>query len=274
MSEPDALSDRSSARALYGMLYDLTHSDVPTLGQAWTGMLGAEWNTLEFAQRHAEVVNLWLDTLNEMEALTPARTRQRLFSYAFSWWSALIMTEAQWQNNVVNPRAAVDQPSLDQLESACDLISAQLSGTAMAPATADLANLRAECEEWMSLLADAEEITDDSFRRTLQAQIGHLIWLIDNADAFGLSRVIQQGDQLTGALIRASHMPEGKIRSPERFKQRIIALVAVLAVVAGAVRDSGTVIGAAERSAPAIERVIHEITNEGTIEKPRETGSH
>lgn len=261
VSEPEALSGQSSAYALHDVLYALKNSDVPTLAQAWSKVLDAQWNSFEFAQRYGEVVCLWSDTLNQISALAPERTRKRMLTYVYAWWSALIMPDAAWQNNTVNPRDAISQSDLDQLANMVDLISAQLKGTAVAPVGGDLAALRSQCEEWMSLLGDTEEITDESFRRTLQAQVGHLLWLVDNAQLFGTSRVIQHGDQLTGALIRASHMSEGRIRNPEKFKRQIIALVAALALVAGMVRDSGTVIGAAEHSVPAIEKVIQEITD-------------
>jgi hypothetical protein len=273
VAESDALDSQSSANALHDVLYDVMHARVQTLAQAWSKILDAQWGSFEFAQRHGEVVCLWSDTVSQINALEYERTRKRMLVYANSWWSALITPSMQW-DSVSDVARIISQSDLDQLANLSDLISAQLGGSATAPAGKDLAALRAECEEWMSLLGDSEEITDESFRRTLQAQVSHLLWLIDNANLFGVSRVVQHGDQLTGALIRSSRAQEGKIRNPEKFKRQIIKLVAALALVAGVVRNSDTLTGAAEHSVPAIEKVIHEITSGRSLDKNSESGPH
>lgn len=108
--------------------------------------------------------------------------------------------------------------------------------------------------------SNSDEISDEPFRRTLLSQVNHLVWLIDNAHLFGVSHVVQHGDQLTGTLIRASYLPQDRIKEPGNFRQRIVALVAALGVIAGVATNVQTVIGAGQQSVQAIERVVHEIT--------------
>ena len=262
MSDPDSDS-RSSAYALYQILDELRNAGTASLTDAWSKVLEASFGSLEFAQRHGEVVRLWNDIVVNIGALAGERTRKRMLSYAATGWHALIMPNTQWQSGNSAPANVISSSDLDHLASLSDLTLAQLGGTAADPAGSDLATLREQCDEWMLLLADSDEITDESFRNTLRAQISHLLWLINNANRFGVSRVVEHGDQLTGTLIRTAYAPDvkSKVKDPERFKGRIKKLVIAVALIAGIIRNSETVIGAVDHSVPAMERVVHEITD-------------
>jgi hypothetical protein len=274
VSDPDSFS-RSSADALYQLLGELRNAGTANLADAWSTVLEAGFGSFEFAQRHGEVVRLWNDIVIHIGALSRESTRNRMLSYAPAWWHALIMPNTQWQAGNTTPANVIRSSDLDHLASLSDLISAQLGGTAANPALSDLATLRAQCDEWMLLLADSDEITDETFRNTLRTQVGHLLWLIDNANRFGVSRVVEHGDQLTGTLIRTAGAPDAKskVKNLESFKGRIKKLVIALALIAGTVRNSDTIIGAVEHSVPAIERVVHEITDGRIEHEIRDIGS-
>jgi hypothetical protein len=267
MPDPDSSVSRSSADALYQLLDELRNTNAATLADAWSKILGASLGSFEFAQRHGEVVRLWNDIVIHIGALARESTRNRMLTYATAWWQALIMPDAQWRGGNYVSASVINPSDLDHLASLSDLISAQLHGTAADPASSDLASLRAQCDEWMLLLAGSDEITDEIFRNTLRTQVGHLLWLIDNANRFGVSRVVEHGDQLTGTLLRTAATPDAKtkVKNLESFKGRIMKLVLALTLIAGTVRSSETVIGAAEHSVPVIEKVVHEITD-GRIE--------
>lgn len=151
MTEPNSVVSRSSASALHEILYAIKYADVQTIAQAWVRILDSEWRSLQFIQRHAEVVSLIGSVVSEIEALPAENTRNRLLPYVNSWWEAAISPNTQWEGNSP-PRETVSQPDLDQLASLSDIISARFGGTAIAPLGEDLAILRTQCTEWVSLL--------------------------------------------------------------------------------------------------------------------------
>lgn len=256
----DVPLSRSAASALYSILETLTNTGAANMAQAWSHVLNAEFGSYEFACRHGEVTRLWSDALDEIESLPSESARRRLLKYAISWWLAIINPKNPWESNL-RPPQIIDQANLDHLANAGELVSARLQGGTLAPAFADIAGLRAQCEEWLTLLDDTEEIGNESFRHALQSQMRHLIWLIDNVSQFGVSRVVENGDQLTGLLLRTSGTPEARVKNSKQFTSRIMKFIAAVAIVAAVVRDSQTIIKAAEHSAPAIERVVHKITD-------------
>ena len=62
--------------------------------------------------------------------------------------------------------------------------------------------LSAENGYWV--LARRAEIPKDALRGELPCQMRRLVWIIDNADTLGVSRVVQHTGQATGTLMRAS----------------------------------------------------------------------
>ncbi len=65
----------NDARALYDLL-EVVGAGTNTPQGAWGGVLGADYGTLEFSRRHADVVGLYTGTLAQVAAL-PDRSRER-----------------------------------------------------------------------------------------------------------------------------------------------------------------------------------------------------
>lgn len=251
---------RSSASALHSILETLVSTEAPNMAVAWSRVLNEEFGSFEFCRKHGEVVRLWNDTLDEISALAPERAKSRFQSHTVFWWSAVINPKNQWEGNL-QPSQLIAQTELDHLASVGDLVSAQIQGNTRAPTAGDLAELREQCEEWLALLQDTEEIGNDSFRQTLLAQVQHLIWLIDNVDQFGVSRVVENSDTLTGTLLRTVGTPQARVKNSEQFWNRIRKLIVVVGMIAGIIHDSQTILEAAEHSMPVIEKVVHKITD-------------
>ena len=258
MSEPTMPSGPTSAHALHNVLKAVKEARARTLPAAWSEVLDAKWKSLEFAKRHGEVVRLWCETVNQIDSLPPEKTRERLRSYATSWWVAIIAPDSSWSNNT-SPALVISEADLDHLANTGDLIAGQLTGTAIAPAHADLDTLRAQCQEWISILSDKTEITEEQLRLTLLGQVSHLLWLIDNARTFGVSRVVEHGDQVTGALARTAYTRPSAIRRLDDFKRRIGQLAVALATVTGLLASAGTLAEVADHDMLSIERLAHDV---------------
>lgn len=256
--KPEKVQIKTSAIALYDILATVKNS--PTDGpimESWESCLGAPRNSEEFAKRHAEVVGLLLDLHSEISGLESERLRKRLEKYSNSWWAAIIHPLRNWEQTPASE--LIPAGDLDMLGTACDLVGPQIDGPESASAMSSLAHLRTECDAWLTLVADNEEVVDDSFRQVLLSQINHLIWLIDNANTFGVARIIQQGDQVTGTLVRTAR--QKTVRYTPRFRDRISSFIAALTLVANLIHSSQVVFDTADHALPDAEKIIKEITS-------------
>lgn len=257
MGEPQELTTKASLGALYEILDRLKKSD-SSVAEMWVQILDANWQTPEFALRHAEVVGLFSDAMIEIGNLNPESVSKRFHKYTSSWWHAIVGPTQVWDHTVAS--FIISDSDLDQLATASDLVVAQLGGSLLVPAVSDLALLREECEGWASLVAVSDEITDQSFRQTLLAQINHLIWLIDNAATFGLPRIVQRGDQVTGTLIRAT-VRQGTIKNSSGIRDRISKFITVLTLVANLIHSSQIISDTVDHALPGAEKLIRELTS-------------
>ena len=248
---------KTSAIALYDILTTVRNSSAKNLMEAWESCLKAPVKSEDFTKRHAEVVILLLDLQNEVACLESERLRKRLEKYSSSWWTAIVQPLRNWEQTPASE--LIPGGDLDMLGAACDLVGSQIGDPESLTAISDLAHLRAECDAWLTFVSDNDEIADDSFRQALLTQINHLIWLIDNADTFGIARIIQQGDQITGALVRTGR--QKTVRYTSRFRDRISSFVAALTLVASLIHSSQVVFDAADHTLPDAEKIIKEITS-------------
>src|SRR5215831_19061917 len=250
-------SGPTSAHALHDVLKAVREARAKTLAAAWSKVLHAEWKSLEFAKRHGEVVRLWCETVGQIDSLPPGQTQSRLRSYATSWWLALVVPDSPWGNNT-SPAVVISEADLDHLTNTGDLIRGEFAGTAIAPTGTDLDALRVQCQEWISVLSDQTEITEEQLRLTLLGQMRHLLWLIDNARTFGVSRVVEHGDQVTGTLARTAYTRPSAIRKLDDFKRRIGQLAVALAAMTGLVAGAGTFAEVADHGLLSIEQLAHD----------------
>lgn len=271
--KPEAIHIKTSAIALYDILATIKDSPSPrTIMEAWERCLNASRYSEEFTKRHAEVTSLLLDLQNEIASLESERLRKRLGKYSGPWWTAIVHPQRNWEQSPASE--LILSGDLDMLGAACDLLGSQIDESESVAGRSDLARLRAECDAWLALVADNDEIADGSFRQVLLAQINHLIWLIDNADTFGIARVIQQGDQVTGTLVRT--VRQKTVRYTPRFRDRINGFIAALTLVANLIHSSQVIFDAADHALPDTEKIIKELTSgssndAGTIE---DDGTH
>lgn len=182
--------------------------DVARPSGAWPQILGADWGSVEFSRRHAEVVGLYTGTLAQVAAF-PDRARERAERYAWGWWLAIVAPDHGWGSNMQSSQT-VDTNALDQLGSVADLIDSRMAGSLAAPDKSDLTDLRAVCQEWADAVL-AETDLAEALKSNLLQDLRHLTWLIDNADLFGVARVAASAETVVGTIITTSEaLPDVK----------------------------------------------------------------
>jgi hypothetical protein len=262
-------SDKTSlsipAHQVFDAIRGVKSAKAQTLVQAWALYLSNQPGTLTFARRHAELVKLFSETLDEIDSL-PEGPRNRYRIYVHAWWNALIAPDALWNNTRHPPEKIINSSNLDQLAGLGDLLEARYKVTAV-PAKASLESLRVQCDEWIAILNDDKEIANESLRLTLASQLHHLIWLINNAEAFGVARIVKHADGVTGTLVRVA--ASGQVVNRDgQFTQRLKKFVATLAIVSGALTGVAGTIEAVDHNVKAIESLVHDVSHENGSESP------
>lgn len=221
----------NDARALHTLL-ETVGTGKRSPGQAWSDALGAEYLTLEFGRRYADVLALYSGTMRQVSVM-PVKARERYERYALQWWMSIVAPHHSWATHV-DMSSAVDASALDQLASAADLIEARMAGSLSAPSSTNLDDLRSICEEWIEAVADESDLADP-LRVNLLQDLQHVVWLIEHADLFGVARVAAAGEQVVGSIVLVGPtLPPSKHGVwVERGKKLITSIAMLGAVHAG-----------------------------------------
>lgn len=221
-------SENTAPHHLHTLLAKVRDSSANCYANGWTQVLEAEWGSVEFVKRHAEVVSLLLSTIEQLNAL-PDRSRDRSLRYVPSWWNAVMQPQSNWTDAGRPASSIVDQDMLDHLEAAADIISGSLIESIAAPKGGDLQGIADQCREWLDLLRGmGESEISGPVRDGLISQIEHLIWLIDNVEVFGGARVSSEAGRVIGSLAQASAtMENANPETVSRWKKSWLALIAV-----------------------------------------------
>lgn len=249
--------DNTSAYFLHELLVAVRESDEPYISGAWSKALDAPFDSWQFAKRHGEVVNLFKETVEGMDAL-PERTRLRLERYVNAWWIAVVGPQSVWNNNQHPPARVIDDTALDQLGSAADLLSLYCAGSAVAPAAANLDQLREACADWLDLLQNlGPEELPDALKLQLVAQLQHLIWLIEISPLVGGARVAQEASRFVGALANtAATAPNGSPARSSTWREKLGAFLGVLVLFTAGVEASTAAIDAGQGAVTQVEELI------------------
>lgn len=215
----------NDARALHEVLERLRHSATRP-SDAWPAVLGAEWDTLEFTRRHAEVMGLYAGTLRQVASLED-KTRAIVERYAPAWWTAVVVRDHGWGAGI-ETHATVDKGALDQLALLASVVEANMRGTLAVAANPDLDDLRAACQEWVDAMLIEPDISEP-LRMNLLQDLRHILWLIDNADIFGVARVTAAAEVVVGNIAVAGETVSEPKRGEwlARGKKLIAALVLI-----------------------------------------------
>ena len=239
------MTARSDAHALHTILSTLREElSKQALQTTWAEVLDADFGSLTFARRHSEVVGLFASVAAQIEVM-PDRSRERYQRHAYSWWNGVMSPVHPW-NNAINPDTLIDQNALDQLDSAAELIEVRMEGSLKVTDSDATVGLVESCREWLKAI-DGDQDIPPGLRLSLRHDLGHVIWLIENAHLFGLARVAAAGQIVVGNLATTSLvMPPAKRGVwMERAKNFVRALVTFSALLQGVDVGLGLAPGAA-----------------------------
>ncbi len=214
---------RSSARALHDLLKEVVDSPEQTPYHAWVKVFGCAVESSDFARRHAEVMGLLQASISDLRVLTD-RERERYEVYLPNWWVAIVLPRTDWAVDV----KVIDGPSLHMLDSLADSVERATNWTGASAAVGNMSALRTAIEQAQFGLDRTASDLPATIRNQIQADLDHVMWLLDNVAAFGEARAIQAARQMTG------RMTEAAVCRP-KWGKKILAVIAGVALVTGSV---------------------------------------
>jgi hypothetical protein len=222
-------SKGNPAYALRNILQAVMTSGKPTVAEGWATVLFADYRSLQFAQRHSEVVGLFNRVYERLRALpSDVEGRTQYMECVPRWYEAVVYRAGPW-NNTASPASKLGD--VDAIRELTGVGLAFEIHSLTTPAVSDdaITRLRESLDEWDSILDDAD--IDERLRNEIRASVERLRFLLDDQVllTFGTEPVVQASKDLTGAGVAAM------ARSRPGVAKRIgITLGAVVAVLAGA----------------------------------------
>ena len=214
-------------------------------------MLGAEAGSVEWAQRHAEVVGLYQALIEQVLSLPEGdRTRVRALRYAPSWYRAVVW-QSHWQHNSERPSNVLDDATLDHLGSIAEILALRFPRSAAEPTDEGIAHLRRELEEWLGVLTETSEVPSQ-VREEVAGQIQHVLWLLDNIHTFGAGPVVREARRVVGRVTEEAAKPGGI----KEWTARIGTLIAAIALFTGVVQSTNEALEAVQDTITVVSEIV------------------
>lgn len=257
----------TAARNLHTLLKQVHEADGANVRVRWQSVLEAEPFSTTFGLRHAAVTSLWTETVGVIQALPASTTRDRRLSYVESWWRAIVMPEIHWGDN--QPHQIIDQSSLDMLDTTAEYLEQLDGGTQDGPPEGALGALRVQAEDWIDRIG-----TTDGLSRGLTASLvehlNNLVWLIDNADRFGVAPVVAAAERATGGLLRAGI----STLQSSAWAEYLGKFVAAITLVATGLTQTNMAIDQGQDIYREIESAVHHLPDPDPDTPAAEPGEH
>lgn len=222
-----------------------------TVIAGWEAVLHAKGGTLQFAERHGEVVALFTRVYELMLSLpADVEGRTQCMECVPAWYSAVVYRQS-WASTSYPASSLGDAQAISQL-TALGLAFELHSLSTPRPSNDALSRLRASLDDWDSLLDDLT--LNEKLANELRAGVRRLRFLLEDEvlKTFGTEPVVNASQQLAGAAVGAMG------RTPPSVAKRIAvaaaASVAILHGAHGAVDDAnGFLEGVTELSTRVVE---------------------
>lgn len=249
---------RTAGHALHDVLDRVRNSGEPTIQRGWAAVLDAQPNTLAWAQRHAEVVNLYRTLLLEVSSLPEGqRAREWAERYAAAWYRAVVW-QSHWQNNQEPASKIIDDSTLDHLGQTAEILQLRMSGTAASPTDEGIARLRHELEEWLGVLEETADIPKPT-REEIAGQIRHVLWLLDNIETFGCAPVARETRMVVGRITEATATRDPQSNTGKKWAARAGALIVALTLFTDVADHTTHALEAVQQTVQETRKVTSEI---------------
>ncbi len=241
----------TAGHALHDLLERFRRSGEVTVLNGWVDVLEAPAGSVEWAQRHAEVVGLYQGVLQQVHSLPEADPiRDRALRYAPAWYSAVVW-QSHWQTSGERPSKVIDDATLDHLGSIAEILAYRIPGAAASPSEASVARLRQELGNWLDLLAESPDVPQ-SAREEIAGQIRHVLWLLDNIGTFGVAPAVREARTVVGRVTEAA-ATQGWAK---KWTTRIGALVLALGLLTQGLEAATLTLEAAQETVTVISEIV------------------
>lgn len=244
------------ARVLHDILRTIVSSP-SSINDLWKSLLGATPGMATFAERHSEVVGVWQQVHDLLEALPPGdHEREQYLQYMPHYYN-VIVNPADWAAS--RGSSTGEMVTIDHLTGIA--LALKYRALASPPITGDaIARLRTSIDEWHSILDEAD--FDEKFATELRAQVDHLLWLLDNVPLLGTRPVVEASKKLVGTGVAAMAT---KPSWAKRIGQALAPAFVVMAVLQTGIDD---VNGILEGVADMKDTVVEILSPQKQIEGP------
>lgn len=257
---------RNPALALHDILNRLWNTGGVKVQDGWHAVLSAQVGTLDFAQRHGEVVGL-LNLVGERLRGLPDnnRTRIRCEEYVPQWHSAIVF-RGLW-NSAANSTAqsVISVPALHQLESLGEQFDSLFGYEDTELSEVAVTDLRSSLQEWRNLLDSAD--LPRGMTNQIRGEIDHIEWLLANVDLFGSAPVVNRSRQLVGSGVMAMATRPGLAT---RINAALVGVVGFLTLTNSGVEQANGILEGVQEMATHVQSIADGERSEPA--EPRQLG--
>ncbi|MCZ2815227.1 hypothetical protein [Modestobacter sp. VKM Ac-2984] len=246
---------QTPGHALHEILLRLRQSTAGTVRDGWIDVLDMEAGSVGWARRHAEIVSLFGDMMEQVLSLPPEEpARSRALRYSATWYRAIVW-QGHWQNPGEPARSLIDDMTLDQLEATADFLAYRLPSQAPKSDPASLAHLQGQVEAWLTLLDETPELPEE-LRIQIARQMQHILWLLKNVDVFGVAPVIRETQVAVGKVTQAMFSLRSNAGWKRRWIMRCGELVVALGLVTQGIEATNNVLEAARETVATVGEIV------------------
>jgi hypothetical protein len=217
-------SPASSAHALHDLIARVNsrigHAERSAYN-SWQVVSGLQHDSPDFARFHAEVMALFGEVAEGVQALSPPQ-QERYAQYLPQWWAAIVQPRMDW---ATDNKKIIEPAPLNMLGALADLLEARapLGGPSNPHATDILmkavAMLLGEVEAETTLLP--------TVRDQIVADLKHVLWLLEHVGTFGVEHAVAATERVIGKAVAEA------TKSPSQVLKKIaVGLTAALAMTA------------------------------------------
>lgn len=242
---------RNPALALHDILNRLWNTGAVSVQDGWLDVLSAHVGTLDFAQRHGEVVGL-LNVVGERLMGLPEthRTRVRCLEYLPQWYSSVVYPGVWGDVRAANAQNIVNVAALHQLESLGEQFDTLFGYEDTDLSEVAVSQLRASLQEWRNLLDSAD--LPRGMTNQIRGEIDHIEWLLANVDLFGSAPVVTRSRQLVGSGVMAMATRPGLA---SRINAALVGVVAFLTLTNTGVEQANGILEGVEEMATHVQSI-------------------
>jgi hypothetical protein len=226
-------SPASSASALHdliaGIMVQIGGAEKSAY-KSWQVVSGLQHDSPDFARFHAEVMALFGEVAEGVQALPPPQ-HERYAQYLTQWWAAIVQPRTDW---ATENKTIIEPAALHMLGALADVLEARaLLGGPSNPQATDIL-MRA-----VALLLDeveAETTLPPTVRDQIVADLKHVLWLLGHVDTFGVEHTVAATEKVIGKAVA-----EATKSSSQVLKKVAVGLTAALAMTASLTTSMETI---------------------------------